>query len=129
MRGTGDRAIATADDYVKMLNETSGFFYPFPIDLCKTRLIGIHVGHFADYPWDMPAREIYPSCQLCCNWDYSEGILTRFLVKDWGAAYLCPDCGNVVVPDPQAEKAGVTYFLTRKQFQERFGVEAPVIPD
>ena len=121
-----EQAMATANQYVVLLNETTQFFYPFAVDLYKTRLIDIHVGYFSHYPWDMPTDEIYPRCRTCCNWDNSEGKLIRFLVKDWGAAYLCPDCCNVVIPDPQAEKAGVTHFLTRKQFKERFGVEASV---
>ncbi len=122
-----EQVIATADHYVNLFNETPGFFYPFPIDRNKTRLIDIHVGHFGHYPWDVVEADIYPLCQTCWNWDgyRRTGVMFTFLAPD-GEAFLCPACGNVVIEDPGAEKAGVTHFLTRKEYKVRYGVEAPV---
>lgn len=122
-----EQAIATTETYVTLFNETPGFFYPFPIDFLKTRLLDIHVGHFGHFPWDASGEDIFPLCRTCGNWDYKEGTMIRFLAGDW-EAFLCPDCTNVLITDPCAEKAGVTHNLTRKQFKERFGVDAPNPP-
>lgn len=119
-----EQAIALAETHVSLLNETPGFFYPFPVDFLKTRLLDIHVGPFGYFPWDMNEEDIYPLCQTCGKWDYREGTMIRFLAGGW-EAFLCPACGGVLIPDPCAEKAGVTHFLTRKQFRERFGIDAP----
>ena len=121
-----EQVTATADQYVTLLNETPGFFYPFPIDLNKTRLIDIHVGHFAHFPWDVVEADLYPLCPTCMQWDwkYPYDTMIRFLTPD-GEAFLCTACHNVLIPDPGAEKAGVTHFLTRKEFTQRFGLEPP----
>ena len=122
-----EQVIATADHYVNLFNETPGFFYPFPIDMYKTRLIDIHVGHFGHYPWDVVEADLYPLCQICGNWDgyRRTGVMPTFFAPD-GEAFICPACGNVIVEYPGEGKAGVTRFLTRKEYKVRYGVEPPV---
>lgn len=125
----GDRqdAIITIGDFVNLFNNNRVFFYPFPLDLYRTRLLDKYVGGYQHFPWDMPDEYIHPLCEVCRDWDFSKtsAPVKPFLMQEQAHTFLCPNCHNIVVDDYAAGKAGATFWLSKQHFKERFGVDAP----
>lgn len=124
----GPDVAATIDHFISLYNGNRVFMYPFPLDLYKTRWLELRFGGlFQHFPWDLPDEDVHQICEVCRDWDFSKSLepVKPFLIQGSAAAFLCPWCQSIRVDDVQAEKAGATYFLTRKQFKEKFGVDAP----
>jgi hypothetical protein len=121
--------ITTVGDFVSLLNDNKVFFYPFPLDLYRTGLLDKYVGGYQHFPWDMLDEDIHPLCEVCRDWDFSKTLapVKPFLMQGQAHAFLCPNCHNIVVDDYAAGKAGASFWLTKKQFRERFGRDAPEV--
>lgn len=122
--------IATVRDFVCLVNDNRVFFYPFPLDLYRTRLLDNYVGGHQHFPWDMPDDDVHPLCERCRDWDFSKTAapVKPVLMQESAHVFLCPNCRNIVVDDSEAGKAGMTSWLTKKQFKEKFGIEVPEAP-
>lgn len=119
--------IASIDDYAKKYNENQVFFYPFPLDLHQTRLLDKYVSGFQHFPWDTLDEDIPHVCINCRGWDFAKNIapVKPFFQQGQANGFICPNCHNIVVDDWAAEKAGATYWLTKKQLKEKYGIDAP----
>ena len=122
-----EQATATALHYTGMYNTSRVFFFPYPLDFNRTRLLDMHAsGCYQHFPWEQPKEEIHPLCETCGNWDFSRGEPVQpFWTQHSKAAFLCPVCGNVAIDDYAGGKAGTTCWLTRNQFLKDFGAEVP----
>lgn len=118
--------IATVDKFVDLLNKNRVFFYPFPLDDYKSGfLIKYMGGCYQVFPWDAPDEDVHPLCETCRDWDFSKilDLIKPFFMQGQAHGFLCPNCHNIVVDDWAAEKAGATFWLTKKQFKERYGAD------
>ncbi len=115
--------LATAGYFVGLYNDNRVFMYPFPLDLHRTRFLDRQFGGiYQHFPWDLPDEDIHKVCESCLDWRIGKTQKPEpLLIQGSAAVFLCPHCQSLLVEDMQAEKAGATYFLTRKQFKERFG--------
>lgn len=119
---TGQEILATAGYFVGLFNDNRVFMYPYPLDLNRTRFLDRQFGGiYQHFPWDLPDADIHKICEICLDWRIGKTQKPEpLLIQGSAAVFLCPRCHSLLVDDMQAEKAGATYFLTRKQFNERF---------
>lgn len=114
--------VKTIDVYMEMFNNNKVFFYPFAIDINRSRYLNMYLSGYQYFPWDLQKEDIHPICEECrsfCSDKVYDGIKQVF-TKDSVAIFVCENCKNIIVDDYQAGPSGKTYSITRRELEEKF---------
>lgn len=115
---------ALAAQHLALFNADRVFVYPIALDLIRTRLLDLGLGgRFQHFAWELPVQAIPPLCEHCLAcWLGKAPEPPACFSQGLARVFRCPQCGSLMLDDPQAGEAGLRQFISEPEFAQRFGL-------